>query len=47
MANGTIHHPQTFLRRAPWYSALGGLIGAMIGVVIMLWLCHCSCVITK
>jgi hypothetical protein len=30
-------------RRAPWYAAAGGLIGAILGALIMWWLLHCGC----
>jgi hypothetical protein len=34
-------------RRVPWYAALGGLIGAIIGALIMWLLFHCGCPVIK
>ena len=34
------------VRRAPWYAAAGGLIGAIIGALIMWLLFRCGCPIS-
>jgi uncharacterized membrane protein YdcZ (DUF606 family) len=49
MSGETDHSAQEMrlLRRTPWYSALGGLIGAIIGALIMWLLFHCGCPIAK
>ena len=39
------HNPQMLkiVRRTPWYAALGGIIGAIIGALIMWFLLNCGC----
>ncbi len=36
-------HVLALIRRTPYLAALGGLIGAIIGALIMWWILHCGC----